>query len=101
MTKWKEDAACRTKDPAIFFPDGHSGGRPRSDGTQIKMTIHYGPALTICEDCPVKLHCLKFALETNERHGVWGGMTPNQRRDLGATKRKRLLERVKMQINAA
>jgi WhiB family redox-sensing transcriptional regulator len=36
----------------------------------------------ICRRCPVRDSCLAYALENNETHGVWGGMTPQQRKDL-------------------
>jgi WhiB family redox-sensing transcriptional regulator len=36
-------------------------------------------AKAICERCPVRQRCLEWALEANERHGVWGGATPLER----------------------
>lgn len=29
--------------------------------------------------CPLLAACLEFALDNNERYGVWGGMTPTER----------------------
>lgn len=36
-------------------------------------------AVAICRRCSVAENCLKFALSTEERFGVWGGFTPAQR----------------------
>lgn len=39
-------------------------------------------AARICHACPIRLPCLREALENREEHGVWGGMTARQRRQL-------------------
>lgn len=64
---WREDAACRTEDTAVFFPDSEDAA---------------GPALAICATCPVREECLEFALATRQDDGVWGGLTETQRRRL-------------------
>lgn len=41
------------------------------------------PALAFCEECPVQQRCLRFALETQQLWGVWGGRDESEiRRDL-------------------
>lgn len=40
-------------------------------------------AQEFCEDCPVRQRCLRFALETQQLWGVWGGRDESEiRRDL-------------------
>lgn len=39
--------------------------------------------------CPLLFECLEFALVNNERYGVWGGTTPDER---VAIRRKRRLD---------
>lgn len=40
-------------------------------------------ALQFCEGCPVQQRCLRFALETQQLWGVWGGRDESElRRDL-------------------
>lgn len=40
-------------------------------------------AMEFCDGCPVQKRCLKFALETQELWGVWGGRDESEiRRDL-------------------
>ena len=61
---WQEQARCAVDDPLIleiFFNDEDD----EIDNTQV--------AISICEACPVRRKCLKFALDTEERFGVWGG----------------------------
>lgn len=62
---WQADAICRTVDPEIFFPE--KGGSVRD-------------AKKVCDTCKVKAECLDYALENNERFGVWGGESEQERR---------------------
>ena len=64
---WVEQANCASTDPEIFFPE------PGASVTS---------ALTVCSRCPVIDQCRAWALETREPHGIWGGLTPNQRHTL-------------------
>lgn len=66
---WHDDAACRGMDVSLFFP---TVGR-----YQVAQR-----AQRICERCPVREECLADALATGTQHGVWGGTTPRQRRNL-------------------
>jgi WhiB family transcriptional regulator, redox-sensing transcriptional regulator len=70
------EAACYNNgvDPDAFFPYPH---RTNSENKMAKK---------ICKDCPVINECLEYALENNEVHGIWGGMSPKERQLL---KRKR------------
>lgn len=36
-------------------------------------------AKEICSHCPIRLLCLEYALESKERHGIWGGMSVPER----------------------
>ena len=67
---WRLLAACRHADPELFFPVSASG--PSVD--QITQ------AKAICVGCPVRRHCLAFALHTRQDHGVWGSTTERERR---------------------
>jgi WhiB family redox-sensing transcriptional regulator len=64
---WMKQANCVGADPALFFPER---GAPSS------------PANAICMACPVRVECLDFALSINERQGIWGGTSENERRVL-------------------
>lgn len=66
---WREQARCRDADPDIFFP---------SEGA----THMVDAARAVCNACPVREECLEYALTRPEVYGVWGGLTPVERREL-------------------
>lgn len=41
------------------------------------------PAKRVCRRCLVRPECLGFAMSVHETAGVWGGLTPGQRRAVG------------------
>lgn len=65
--EWQEQALCAQTDPEAFFPE--KGGSTRE-------------AKRICQACPVQDECLEFALEHDERFGIWGGLSERERRRL-------------------
>lgn len=64
---WQGDALCAQTDPEAFFPE--KGGSTRE-------------AKRICETCEVRSECLDYALENDERFGIWGGLSERERRKL-------------------
>jgi WhiB family redox-sensing transcriptional regulator len=38
------------------------------------------PAKAVCRDCPIRQACLEYALDNGETHGIWGGLSPRERR---------------------
>lgn len=64
---WQEDAVCAQADPEAWFPE--QGGSTLA-------------AKRICLACPVVAQCLAYALEHQERFGVWGGYSERERRRL-------------------
>jgi len=62
---WMAEAACRGKDTDIFFPT-------RGADT--------GPAKAICAVCTVRPECRTYALATQQRFGIWGGLSERERR---------------------
>jgi len=39
-------------------------------------------AKVICNTCTVQSQCLQFAIDNDERDGVWGGLTAKERKAL-------------------
>lgn len=64
---WQEQALCAQTDPEAFFPE--KGGSTRE-------------AKRICRACGVRDECLEYALEHDERFGIWGGLSERERRRL-------------------
>jgi WhiB family transcriptional regulator, redox-sensing transcriptional regulator len=45
-------------------------------------------AKAVCAVCPVTSECLEFALRLNVAHGVWGGLSERERRNLRRDRRR-------------
>jgi len=65
--EWQDQALCAQTDPEAFFPE--KGGSTRE-------------AKRICQACAVRDECLEYALEHDERFGIWGGLSDRERRRL-------------------
>ena len=63
--EWQERALCAQTDPEAFFPE--KGGSTRE-------------AKRVCMSCEVRVQCLDYALENDERFGIWGGLSERERR---------------------
>lgn len=70
MSDWRHDAACRKKDPELFFPVGTTGPALRQEAQ----------AKTVCRGCPVTSECLTWALTNGQDTGIWGNTTEGERR---------------------
>lgn len=70
---WRRRAACRSMGPELFFP---AGERTEDAAQQVAA------AKAVCAHCPVRLHCLTYALVANPEDGIWGGLTPSERTTL-------------------
>ncbi len=64
---WQSDSLCAQTDPEAFFPE--KGGSTRD-------------AKKICTSCEVRTQCLEYALQNDERFGIWGGLSERERRKL-------------------
>lgn len=67
---WRDEAACSQYPNELFFPLG--------DVDQRRVER----AKAICSICTVSDDCITYALETNQRSGIWGGTTEEERRSL-------------------
>ncbi|MCV7298148.1 WhiB family transcriptional regulator [Mycobacterium barrassiae] len=72
--QWQLRARCRGLPTAIFFAsDGERGER---------RVAHEERAKRVCRSCPVQRECLRYAVASMESWGIWGAMTPRERRSL-------------------
>ena len=68
---WRDQAACRTEHPELFFPVGTTGPARRQ----------VARAKSVCHRCTVTAACLAWAMDTGQRYGVWGGLSEDERHE--------------------
>lgn len=66
-TPFSARAACRDHPGVSWFP---ARGEPAA------------PAKAICATCSVRERCLEWADANGIEHGIWGGLSPKERRRL-------------------
>lgn len=64
---WQEQALCAQTGADFFFPEPGSSVRE---------------AKRICGMCEMRSACLEYALNNDERFGVWGGLSEKERLSL-------------------
>lgn len=64
---WTERGRCGETDPEIFYPE--KGGSTKD-------------AKKVCLACEVRTECLEYALDNEERYGIWGGKSERERRKI-------------------
>ena len=67
IKKARANPVCMETDPELFFPE---------------TWVEARDAKKLCSTCPVRTACLAYAIETNQQDGIWGGLTPEERRRL-------------------
>ncbi len=70
---WQARGNCVGVDPDLFFPE-------RGESV--------AEAKAVCATCVVRAECLAFALEHNERFGIWGGLSARERRAIRRARRQ-------------
>jgi WhiB family transcriptional regulator, redox-sensing transcriptional regulator len=70
LAEWWSLAACQSVDPDLFFP--MSATNP--------ARAELAAAKSVCGRCPVRTECLQYALAAGQVHGIWGGMSEEERR---------------------
>jgi WhiB family redox-sensing transcriptional regulator len=61
---WHEDAECSKPENSEHINDFFANKASKVN-----------KVLSICEECPVRAECLKWALESKQTWGVWGGLS--------------------------
>jgi len=71
---WQAQGACRDMDSNMFYYEDQERGPCKEQ--------RIAKAKAICETCKVKTECLEFAIQINERYGIWGGTTEEERQSI-------------------
>lgn len=82
---WRHNAVCREEDPELFFPIGNTG----------PALLQIEEAKAVCRRCPVMNQCLRWALESGQAEGVWGGLSEDERRAMKRRAARRRLQKDK------
>lgn len=76
--EWKDKAKCDGEEVDLFYP-------PR-DKAKYKPIADKAKAICFGKDgrpeCPVRKECLREAIDTEELHGIWGGLSHRERNAL-------------------
>jgi WhiB family transcriptional regulator, redox-sensing transcriptional regulator len=72
MVNWRNRAACLGVNPELFFPTGDAG----------PAFLQIEEAKAVCRRCEVVETCLKWAIESGQDSGVWGGLSEDERHTL-------------------
>jgi WhiB family redox-sensing transcriptional regulator len=67
--RWTEVAECAKPGSTYMYPS-------KTDSIGIQR------AKSLCAACPVRGECLTEAMRINEQHGIWGGLTADERNKL-------------------
>jgi WhiB family redox-sensing transcriptional regulator len=67
--RWQDSALCAQADPDAWYPDEGVPGRE---------------AKAVCRRCPAREKCLEWALDGDEDHGIWAGLSRAERRRAAA-----------------
>jgi WhiB family redox-sensing transcriptional regulator len=65
-------ASCKGQDPRLWFPG--TGQSPEE-------------AKAVCRACPARVRCREWAVQADERTGVWGATTPDERDQIRGQRR--------------
>lgn len=74
-TAWQQEGRCRSVDATVFFPPMTFEHKPDREAREAE-------AKAVCAECPVQVECLDFALAVREPHGVWGGASELERKEM-------------------
>jgi len=72
MWTWRNGAACLGESPELFFPIGSA----------YPALLQTDEAKAVCRRCEVVDTCLKWAIESGQEAGVWGGLAEDERHAL-------------------
>lgn len=74
MSNWREQVKpCSGKTLTFVGPESE---------TKPDRQVREAEAKSICATCPVRDDCLAEAMRNREKVGVWGGLNPEERREL-------------------
>jgi len=90
---WRDKSACNDADVNLFFP-------PR-DKALYRNVADKAKEFCFGKDgespCAVRAQCLWYAVDSDEVHGIWGGMSHRERNALVRKWRKNFIDQMTLQ----
>lgn len=76
---WRDKAACldRPQEQQDWF---FAGSVDDEEPERSVMEDHDKARMICYAECPVQVECLAFCIESDSLYGIWGGLTPSQRK---------------------
>jgi WhiB family transcriptional regulator, redox-sensing transcriptional regulator len=69
--EWRRKAGCNDVDMSRFYsPHGQHWKQTEKQAQEVVDEV--------CLYCPVMMECGRYAIESFQLDGIWGGMTPNE-----------------------
>ena len=72
---------CQGSDPEAWFPD-------KNDANYGYGFNYTRQAKALCAQCPVRRECAEYAIAAIEPHGIWGGLSIEDRQDIRMGRKK-------------
>lgn len=72
---WLDEARCNGADVELFYPQ-RDKETYKNVANEAKKFCFGSTGKT---PCPVRTECLWFAVESDEQHGIWGGLSHRER----------------------
>lgn len=85
LPDWMSNGLCAQADPDAWFPEKGGSTREAKRLCNGRTADDGGP--TRRPPCPVREQCLRWALDHEERYGIWGGVSERDRRRLSRERR--------------
>jgi len=82
-TSWQRQGACRGYSYVadIWYPETLDERERRH------VAVAARHAKLICSTCDVSDQCLEYAIAHHESYGIWGGLTPDERKHLWTSRK--------------
>ena len=82
-TSWQRQGACRGYSYVadIWYPETLDERERRH------VAVAARHAKLICSTCDVSDQCLEYAIAHHESYGIWGGLTPDERKTLWTSRK--------------
>jgi WhiB family redox-sensing transcriptional regulator len=90
---WHTRGACGPETAHLFYGPGLELATRRPLEDRAQRAARVAAAKAICTGCPVLAQCRAYALDANEPHGIWGGLTEGERQAVRAVHRHHAVTR--------